>query len=219
MIQEETEKIAICPVRLESLTTDLYYTSDDYVYHKKFFSKLNYNSPISRQDFSYYLPENKLIIDKICFEKNIKNSFRIVYDLDGFDGDGFNRKGFERNGFNRKGIDEHGYNSNKELACKEKLEQAKRENPKTYQYATLRLKHNVDIAIFFLEQGGSFSLISKHLRKNKKVVMIAVEKNPKSFQYIGSNLKVDDDIFKLAFQKIEEILRHASERLRKTNIL
>ena len=34
----------------------------------------------------------------------------------------------------------------------------------TYQYATLHLKNkNVDLAIFFLERGGSFSLISKHL--------------------------------------------------------
>ena len=63
MIQEETEKIALCAVRLESLTTDLFYTFDDYLYHKNFFSKLNYKSPLSRQDFSYYLPENKLIID------------------------------------------------------------------------------------------------------------------------------------------------------------
>ena len=47
--------------------------------------------------------------------------------------------------------------------------------------------------------------------------MIAVEKNPKSFQYIGRNLKDDDDIFKLAFQQNEEILRHASDRLRKNN--
>ena len=31
MIQEENEKIAICPVCLESLTTDLYFTSDDFI--------------------------------------------------------------------------------------------------------------------------------------------------------------------------------------------
>ena len=47
----------------------------------------------------------------------------------------------------------------------------------TYQYATLHLKNkNVDLAIFFLEQGGSSSLICKHLCNNKKVGMIAVEK-------------------------------------------
>ena len=69
MIQEETEKIAIFPVCLERLTTDIYFTSDDYLYHKKCFRKLNFKSPISRQDFSYHLPVNKLINDKIYFEK------------------------------------------------------------------------------------------------------------------------------------------------------
>ena len=39
----------------------------------------------------------------------------------------------------------------------------------TYQYATLHLKYkNIDLAIFFLEGVGSFSLMSKHLRNNKK---------------------------------------------------
>ena len=52
MIEEENEKIAIYPVCLKGLTTDLYFTSDDYLYHKKCFSKLNFKSPISRQDFS-----------------------------------------------------------------------------------------------------------------------------------------------------------------------
>ena len=151
-------------------------------------------------------------------KKKHKSNFRIIYNLDGFDEDGFNKEGFDRNGFNRKGFDRDGYNSNKELACKEKLKPAIRENPNNYQYATLRLKHNVDLAIFLPEYGGSFSVISKHLRKNKKVVMIAVEKNPKSFQYIGKNLKDDDDLCKLAFQQDKELLRYASERLRKTNI-
>ena len=48
--------------------------------------------------------------------------------------------------------------------------------------------------------------------------MKAVEKNPNSFQYFGKNLIDDDDIFRLAFQKDKELLRYASERLRKTNI-
>ena len=47
MIQEENEKIALCPVSLEHLTTDLFFTSVDYLYHKKCFSKLNFKSPIS----------------------------------------------------------------------------------------------------------------------------------------------------------------------------
>ena len=69
MIREKNEKIANCPVCLESLTADLYFTSDDYLYHKKCFSKLNFKSPISRQDFSYYLPVNKVVNDKVYFEK------------------------------------------------------------------------------------------------------------------------------------------------------
>ena len=96
------EKNAICPVCLEGLTTDLYFTSDGYLYHKKCYSKLNFESPISRQDLSYCFPANKLVDDKVCFEKGIKNNFRIIYDLDGFDQDGFNRNGFDRKGFNKK---------------------------------------------------------------------------------------------------------------------
>ena len=40
--------------------------------------------------------------------------------------------------------------------------------------------------------------------------MIAVERKPNSFQYIGRNLKDDDDIFKLAFQQNEERHKNAS---------
>ena len=138
------------------------------MYHRKCFSKLNFKKPISRQEFSYYVPVNKLVDDKVYFEENIRNIFRIIYDLDGFDQDGFNRKGFDRDGFSRKGIDEYGCNRSKEQACKEKLKQAIRENPNFYQYATSRLKRNVDLAIYFPEQSGSFSLLSKHLRKVKK---------------------------------------------------
>ena len=65
MINEENEKIAICLVCLESLTIDLQFTSDDYLYHKKCFSKLNHKNPITRQDFSYYLPVNELVNDKV----------------------------------------------------------------------------------------------------------------------------------------------------------
>ena len=48
--------------------------------------------------------------------------------------------------------------------------------------------------------------------------MIAVNKNPNNYQYVRKNLKDGDEIFKLAFQQVKEILRYASERLRKTNI-
>ena len=48
--------------------------------------------------------------------------------------------------------------------------------------------------------------------------MIAVKNNPVNFQYVGKNLKDDDEIFKLALQKDKGIFRYASERLKKTNI-
>ena len=69
MIQEEIEKTDICPVCLESLTSDFYFNSDDYLYHKICFSKLNFKIPTTRQDFSYYLPVNKLVNNKVYFEK------------------------------------------------------------------------------------------------------------------------------------------------------
>ena len=59
---------------------------------KECFSKLNFKSPLSRKNFSYYFPVNKLVDDKVYLEKNIRNNFRIIYDLHGFDQDGFNRK-------------------------------------------------------------------------------------------------------------------------------
>ena len=65
MIEEENEQTAICPVWLESLTTDLYFTSDGYLYHKKCFSKLVSKIPKSRQDFLYYFLPNKLVNDKV----------------------------------------------------------------------------------------------------------------------------------------------------------
>ena len=166
MIEEENEKIANSPICLGTLKTDIHFTSDGYLYHKKCFRKLNFKNPKSRLDIYYYFPVNKVVKGKVYFEKEIKNKFT-GYDRDGFDEDGFNKERFDRNGFNRKGFDKDGYNCNKELACKEKLKQAIRENTNNYQYATLRLKHNVDLAIFFVENGGLFSLISKHLRKKK----------------------------------------------------
>ena len=73
-------------------------------------------------------------------------------------------------------------------------------DPITYQYATLPLKNkNFGLAIFFLERDGPYSLVSKHLRNNKQVAVIAVEKNPNIYQYLGKNLNDGDEIFKLAF--------------------
>ena len=90
-------------------------------------------------------------------------------------------------------------------------------DPNTNTYATLDLKNkNIDLSIFFLERGGSFSLVSKHLRNSKQVGMVAVKINSNNFQYLGKNIKDDDEIFKLAFQQDKELLGYAIERLRKT---
>ena len=49
------------------------------------------------------------------------------------------------------------------------MKECVKSDPSTYQYATLHLKQNVNLAIFFLDRGGSFSLISKHLRNKKNL--------------------------------------------------
>ena len=91
-------------------------------------------------------------------------------------------------------------------------------DPNTYQYATLDLKNkSIVFAMFFLERGGSFSLISKRLRINKKVGMITLKNNSNNFQYVGKNLK-GDEILKKAFQQDKETLKYSNDRLRKTNI-
>ena len=185
-----------------------------------------------------------MVNHKVYFRKKFKNNFKtIIYDLDGFNQDGYDRKAFDRNGFNVNGIDENGFNRTKDLACEEEVKQSIRENPwniyhascefrykneimkefvepdpNTYDYATLHLKKNVDLAKFFLERGGSLSPKSKHLRNIKNIGMIVVKIIPDNFQYVGKNIKDDDGIFKLAFQQDKKKLRYASERRRKTNI-
>ena len=120
MIEGENEKNPLFAISLETLKTDIYFTSDGYLCHKICFHELNFQSPISRQDFSYYFPVNKVANGKKYFEKEIK--IKITgYDRDGYDQDGFNRKGFDSNGFNINGIDEHGFTRKKELACEKKL--------------------------------------------------------------------------------------------------
>ena len=175
----------------------------------------------------------------INYKTYLKKNFifkTLIFDLDAFIQDGFNRKAFDKNGFNINGI--NGFNRIKELVCEEKIKYSIRENPwkiyyvsevfrnkyeiskecvgldpNTYQYATL--KQNVDVAILFLERGGSFSSKRKHLRNIKKVGKMADKNNHNSFHYVGENLKGDVDIFKLALKQNEKKLRYASERLRK----
>ena len=185
------------------------------MYDQNCFSKINFESLISRQNFSFCLPVNKVVNGRVHFEKEIKKNFEIItYDLDGFNQDGFIRKGLDRNGFDINGTDENGFIRKRETVCEEKVKQAIRKNPlniyyvsdvfrnkyeimkecvesnpNTYLYATLHLKQNVDLAIFFPERRGSFSHICKHLRKNEKVEIIAVKNKPNSFQYFGKKNK------------------------------
>ena len=72
MIEEENEKIPLCPVCLETLMMNLHFASDNHLYHKNCFSILNYKSPLSRKVFSSYLPVNKVVNGKINFEKKLK---------------------------------------------------------------------------------------------------------------------------------------------------
>ena len=136
---------------------------------KNDFEKSNNN----RQDFSSYLPVNKVVNGEVYFEKKNNKFKTIKYNLNGFNQDGFNRKGFEKNGLNLNGNDEHGLKRNKELASEEKVKHSIRENlwnnchasaefrnkyenmlkcveadPNTYQFATLHLR-NKNIDLFF----------------------------------------------------------------------
>ena len=61
MIEDENEKIPICSSCLEILTTNINFASHGYLYHKNCFTELNFESPISRQDFSFCLPVNNVV--------------------------------------------------------------------------------------------------------------------------------------------------------------
>ena len=69
MIEEKNENISFCPICLETLTTNFYFTSDNHLYHRKLLDKLGFKSQICRKGFSYYLPVNKVVNGKVCFEK------------------------------------------------------------------------------------------------------------------------------------------------------
>ena len=88
MIEEENEKIPLCPVCLGTLTTDFYFTSENHLHHRNCFDKLTFKSSLSRHVFSYYTPVNKVVNGKVYFEKKLKISSK------------HERKGFDTNGFN-----------------------------------------------------------------------------------------------------------------------
>ena len=71
MIGEEIEEVPLCPICLEILTTNLYFTSDNHLYHRNCFDKLNFKIPISRECFLYYFPVDKVVNGKVYFEKRL----------------------------------------------------------------------------------------------------------------------------------------------------
>ena len=71
MIEEENKRVPLCPVCLDTLTIKIYFASDGHLYHQICFSKLKFKSPISRQDFSFFLTVNKVVKGKIHFEKKL----------------------------------------------------------------------------------------------------------------------------------------------------
>ena len=56
----------ICPICLETIPTETYLCSDDYLYDEKCFNKINLNkSPITRQKKSYFIlvrKENNMLV-------------------------------------------------------------------------------------------------------------------------------------------------------------
>ena len=78
MMEQENEETPLCPIYLEILTTNLYFTSDNRLYLRNCFDKTNFKSPIYREGFLYYFPVNKVVNGKIYFEKSFKNYFRTI---------------------------------------------------------------------------------------------------------------------------------------------
>ena len=90
----------------------------------------------------------------------------MFFDLDGFIQDGFHIKGFDKYGFNKKGFEKDGFDRNEEKIIKvirenpwniysashvfrnnyKTMKDCVKSDPKTYQYATLCLNQNVDLA-------------------------------------------------------------------------
>ena len=63
------------------MKTDLYFTSDGYLYHKISYHKLNFKSPLSRQDFSQYFPVNKVVNGKVYSEKKLKMNLQVLIEM------------------------------------------------------------------------------------------------------------------------------------------
>ena len=166
------------------------------------------------------------------------------FDINGFDENGFNKLGFNKEGFDKNGFDENGFNKigfnrEKVLVDIDKTRKATKEDcwnifyaiesvrdnyelikecvenePNTYEYASPKLKNNIDLARLFIEKGGSFNLLNKNLRSNKSLAMLSLQNNPKHYNQLNKKLKDDDDIFALIVKLDKRMIGFASKRLR-----
>ena len=175
------------------------------------------------------------------FEKTAKNQCcEIAYDLEGFIQDGFDREVYDRQDFYRERFKKWGLNRNKEVADTEKkiklalkmkpwnihcakdnysnsfeiMNKCLQCEPNTYQNSSPEFTSNIQLALLFLRQGGSFSLLNRHLRNNDYVGSIALDIFSENFHYLVKNLKDDDDILDLAVKLVERIRGNAIEILR-----
>ena len=76
MIGEENEKTPHCSICLQILSTNLYFTSDNHVYHRNCFDIFNFKSPICRKGFLNCFPVNKVVNGEgLMVKKDIKKIF------------------------------------------------------------------------------------------------------------------------------------------------
>ena len=86
--------------------------------------------------------------------------------------------------------------------------------PNTFKYASPRLQNNINLAKLFIEKGGSFNLLSKNMRNDKKIAISSIQINPKIYQHLNKKLKDDDEIFEIVVKLNKRVIGYASERLR-----
>ena len=157
----------------------------------------------------------------------------------GFDREGFNKEGFDKDGFNKEGFDKDGLDREKKLADPVKVREMINKNPwyisyvsesarnnyeimkecivkepKTYKYASPKLKTNINLAKTLLLRRGSFNLLSRNIRNNKEIAILAVKFSHINYRHLTKNLKDDDEIFEIAVKLNKEAVNYASERLR-----
>ena len=193
-----------CPICLQILKFDVLYCSDGYLYDRKCFDELDFKSPISREKFTFWLPLEIINDNIVRFKKQSRNNtYLSVYNSSGYDQYGFDIEGFDINGFDKLGFNKDGFNKDKVLIDVDKAKKAISKNPwniyyaneivrdnyelikeciemepDTYKYASPNLKNDIELAKFFIQNGGTFDLLDKNMRDDKSVAFLSVQKNP-----------------------------------------